>query len=148
MKKFLLLSMLFMATTAQAEIVDIGNDELKRLVAQGVKVVDVRTAGEWKESGVLAGSQMITLFDERGQSNPAAWQSEVDADSGSAKPVVLICRTGRRSLAAAKILSEASPARKIYNVRDGIGGWVRGGQSVVPYQQNLKTAGVRCAPNC
>lgn len=148
MKLFSLFAGLLLASTAQAEIVDIGNEELKKLLAQGVKVLDVRTASEWKETGVLAGSQMITLFDERGQANPSTWQGEVGAVSASTQPLVLICRTGRRSMAAAKILSDASPSRKIYNVRDGISGWIRGGQSVVPYQQNLKTPGVRCAPSC
>lgn len=148
MKILILLSTMLIAAVAQAEIIDIGNDELKKLVAQGVKVVDLRTAGEWQQSGVLAGSQMITLFDERGQSNPEAWKGEVNAISTPSQPVVLICRTGRRSAVAAKLLSEASPSRKVYNVREGIGAWLRAGQSVVPYQQNLKTAGVRCAPSC
>ena len=55
------------ATLAQAEVVDIGNDQLKALFKQGTPVVDLRTAGEWRQTGVVKGSQMITLFDEQGR---------------------------------------------------------------------------------
>lgn len=132
---------------AQAEIIDVSNEELQLLMAQGVKVVDLRTAGEWQQTGVLAGSHMITLFDERGRPNPD-WSKEVNAISPADQPVALICRTGNRTRVAAKMLSEASPLRKIYNVRSGITAWARAGQPVVPFEQNLKTVGVRCAPVC
>lgn len=137
-----------LVASAHAEIIDIGNEELKKLAAQGVKLVDLRTAGEWRQTGVVAGSQMITLFDEYGQAKPELWKSEVNALSAPAQPIVLICRSGQRSAVAAKMLDQASPSRRIYNVKEGINGWIRAGQSVVPYPQNLKTAGVRCAPSC
>jgi rhodanese-related sulfurtransferase len=118
-----------LALPARAEVIEIGNDELKALKAQGVKVIDLRTAGEWRQTGVLEGSQ-------------------INAVSAPAQPVVLICRSGSRSGKAANLLHEANPSRKIYNVKGGMSGWVRAGQSVVPFEQNLKTAGVRCSPSC
>ena len=147
MKRFLAALFMFASVMAQAEVVDVSNEELQKLMAQGVKLVDLRTAGEWQQSGVLAGSHMITLFDERGRPNPD-WQKDVNALTPTDQPVALICRTGNRTRVAAKMLSDASPSRKIYNVRNGITGWSRAGQPVVPFQQNLKTAGVRCAPSC
>lgn len=147
MKTLVTLLLLGMSLLARAEIVEIGNEELRKLVAQGVKLVDLRTAGEWQQTGVLAGSHMITLFNERGQANPD-WKKEVNAVAPADQPLVLICRSGNRSGVAAKMLNEASPSRRIYNVREGMNGWARAGQPVVSFQQNQKTAGIRCAPVC
>jgi rhodanese-related sulfurtransferase len=137
-----------LASPVRAEIIDIGNAELKALKSQGVQLIDLRTAGEWRQTGVLEGSQMMTLFDEKGRSDPAGWASQVNAVSAPAEPVVLICRSGGRSAKAASLLHEANPKRKIYNLKGGMSGWVRAGQGVVPFEQNLKTAGVRCSPDC
>ena len=147
MKVLFSLLMLVLPLVARAEIVDIGNDELRKLVAQGVKLVDLRTVGEWRQTGVVAGSHMITLFDERGQVNPD-WKRDVAALAPADQPIVLICRSGNRSGIAAKMLAEASPTRRIYNVREGMNGWARAGQPIVSLQQNQKTAGIRCAPVC
>lgn len=147
MKKLLAAIFIFSSLTARADIVDVGNEELRQLMAQGVKLVDLRTAGEWQQTGVVEGSHLITLFDERGRANPD-WNREVNALAASDQPIALICRTGSRSRVAAKALNEASSSRKIYNVRAGITGWTKAALPVVPFRQNLKTAGVRCAPNC
>lgn len=146
--KFLVATALICGSlVAQAEVIDVSNEELQQLMTQGVTLVDLRTAGEWRQTGVVAGSHMLTLFDERGRANPE-WSTAVAAVSPAGQPVALICRTGNRTRVAARMLSEASPTRKVYNVRSGITGWVKAGQPVIPFQQNLKTAGVRCAPVC
>lgn len=148
MKRSALFNILLLSVSfAHAEIINIGNDELKKLLADGVKLVDLRTAGEWRQTGVIAGTNMITLFDERGRADPEAWKKELSAVSAPDQPVILICRSGNRTGVAAKMLNETMPKRKIYNVKEGMNGWVKAGQQVVPYQQNL-AAGVRCSPAC
>ena len=147
MKSLWVAVLLSVSFGAQAEVIDVGNEELQALMARGVKVIDLRTAGEWQQTGVVAGSQMITLFDERGRVNPD-WTREVNALAAEDQPVALICRTGNRTRAAAKMLSDASPSRKVYNVRSGITAWMRASLPVVPFHQNVKTAGVRCGPVC
>lgn len=135
--------------SAHAEIIDIDNDTLRQLAAQGVPVVDLRTAPEWKQTGVVDRSHMLTLFDERGQADPAGWLRQVDQLSGGAdKPVVLICRTGNRTRAAARYMDQRQPGRKIYNVAQGITGWMKSGNPVVSQQQNLQHAGISCGPTC
>ena len=147
MKRLIAALGVFFSFGAQAEVIDVSNDEFQKLINQGVKVVDLRTAGEWQQTGVVAGSHMITLFDERGRPNPD-WNREVNTITPTPQPVVLICRTGNRTGVAAKMMNEANPTRKIYNVKQGITGWMRAGLPVVPFQQNVKTAGVRCGPVC
>ena len=147
MKRLLAAVLICSPFFARADIVDVGNEELRQLIAQGVKLVDLRTAGEWQQTGVVAGSHMVTLFDEKGRANPG-WSAEVNAISAPNQPIALICRSGNRTRVAAKLLNDATPTRRIYNVRAGINGWLQAAQPVVPFQQNLKTAGVRCAPVC
>lgn len=147
MKKYWAGLLIACSPFAAAEVIDVSNEELQKLVADGVAVVDLRTAGEWQQTGVLAGSHMITLFDERGRTNPD-WVRDVNAVSAAGQPVALICRTGNRTRVAAKMLSDAAPSRKVYNVRSGITAWTRQGLPVVPFQENRKTAGVSCLPVC
>ncbi|MCX7141812.1 MAG: rhodanese-like domain-containing protein [Proteobacteria bacterium] len=136
------------ATLAQAEVVDIGNDQLKALIKQGTPVVDLRTAGEWRQTGVVKGSQMITLFDEQGRADPAAWARQVDKVAAADKPVILICRTGNRSGVAAQMLDKAGRKGKVYNVKAGIVTWLGEGQAVVSMKENMKQAGISCSPTC
>lgn len=141
-------ALLVLAAPSRAEIVNIDNEALKKLIAEGVPVVDLRTAPEWKQTGVVDRSHLITLFDERGKAQPENWLGTVDRVSGAGQPVILICRTGNRTRAAAKYMDQLSPRRKIYNVTDGITGWIRGGNPVVSQQENLQHAGISCGPVC
>lgn len=152
MKNWLLslpvLSLLVLAVPAGAEVVHIGNAELKALIADGLPVVDVRTPGEWQQTGVVAGSQLVMLVDEAGRSDPELWKRQMSKVVDPTKPVVLICRSGNRSNVGARILQEQNPHRKIYNVREGINGWLRSAQPVVSVKKNLETAGITCTPRC
>jgi rhodanese-related sulfurtransferase len=135
-------------TLARAEVVDIGNEQLKALIAQGVSVVDIRTAGEWRQTGVLKGSQMITLFDEMGRADPELWVRELDKVAPAGKPVILICRTGNRTGVASRMLDKSGRKGTVYNVKAGIVGWLGEKQAVVSLQDNLKQAGIACSPKC
>ena len=136
------------ATLAHAEVINIDNGEFQRLLREGLTVVDLRTAPEWKQTGVVDRSHLITLFDERGRADPEAWLAAVDRVAGAGKPVVLICRTGNRTRAVARYIDQLSPQRKVYNVTEGITGWMRAGKPVVSQQQNVQHAGISCGPVC
>lgn len=149
MRNFLVLALLLgNSLLAGAEVVDIGNDDLKALLAKGVAAVDLRTPGEWRQTGVVEGSHLLTLFDEKGRADVAGWSKAVDDVAVPPQPLILICRTGNRSGKAARLLAQASPARRIYNVRDGIVAWKKAGQAVVSVPQNLQHAGIKCGPVC
>lgn len=120
------------ALTAQAEIIDIDNAELARLAASGVPVVDIRTEGEWKETGVIAGSALLTYFDAAGRANPPQWLEKIKALAKADQPVIVMCRSGKRSLAATQFLSEQAGYKTVYNVSKGLNGWVGEGRKTVP----------------
>ena len=52
--------------TLQAEVVNIGNAELRELVDSGIPIVDVRRPDEWESTGVIDQSELLTFFDKKG----------------------------------------------------------------------------------
>lgn len=113
-----------------ADSVEISTNQLKDLMEQGVLVVDVRTDKEWRETGVIEGSKLLTFFDEKHQSNPKVWQSNLEQTISPDQAVVVICRSGRRSKKVADYLSEAGYA-KVYSVDGGIMDWIKNGNATV-----------------
>ena len=109
---------------------DVGNAVLKRLLAEGTKIVDIRTAGEWKETGVIEGSKLLTAFDEQGRFNKA-FPDALAAFAKQDEDIILICRTGRRTGIIAKALAEQAGYTGIINVKDGIKRWIDEGNPVV-----------------
>jgi rhodanese-related sulfurtransferase len=132
-KRLLVLTTLgFFAQFAHAEVINIDNADLVRLTASGVPLVDIRTEGEWKDDGVVAGSKLLTFFDEAGRSDPPQWLEKLKAVTKHGQPVILVCRSGRRSSAAAQFLSAEAGYKTVYNVSKGMNGWVGEGRPVVP----------------
>ena len=113
------------ASSAIAEVIDIDNAEVERLVRSGVPIIDVRTAPEWEETGIVAGSRLLTYFDEKGRADPPAWLEKVKPVAKPGEPVILICRSGNRSKTASQYLSQQAGYATVYNVRNGIKGWQR-----------------------
>ena len=146
-KQYLGLVVLCLATlTVRAEIINIDNAELARLAASGVPVIDIRTEGEWKETGVIAGSRLITFFDENGRSNPPQWLDKLKPIAKPEQPVILVCRSGNRTRAAAQFLAEQAGYKKVYNVSQGIKAWAGDGRPMVPPSASMAVCapGTRC----
>ncbi len=107
---------------------NIGNAELKSLLDKGAKMVDIRRPEEWKQTGVVDGSILLTAFGERGliKGFPAEFERQVGKD----EPVILICRTGNRTGVISHGLSEQLGYENIINVTDGITHWIKEGNPV------------------
>ncbi|PJI93791.1 rhodanese-like domain-containing protein [Luteimicrobium subarcticum] len=92
----------------------------------GAVLVDVRTEGEWRTVGVPDTSSLgaAPVFDEwvtgLGQLNPA-FLDQLAAAGVTGGPVVFLCRSGQRSIGAARLATQAgiSPS---YNVLEGFEG--------------------------
>lgn len=119
----------------QAEVVPIDNATLAQLMAKGVPLVDIRTEGEWRATGVIAGSRTLTFFDERGQANPAAWLDQARRIAPPDKPLILVCRSGNRTREASRFLSEQAGYRTVYHLERGLSGWVGEKRPLTPWRQ-------------
>lgn len=131
-KHVALIVLLIVSLTGCAEDVlyeNLDNRQLQTMMEQGVPVFDVRRPEEWKQTGVIEGSQTLTFVDRGGRLKPdflPTFTQSVDKD----QPVILICRTGNRTRALANHLSKELGYTKIYNVKNGITSWMREGGPV------------------
>lgn len=146
MRLFAFLLLLATTLSARADVVDITNAELARLAISGVPVIDIRTEGEWKETGIVPGSRLITLFDEKGRADAPAWLAKVKEVAKPDQPVIVICRSGNRTKMASQLLTQQGGYAKVYNVKDGIRAWAAEGRTLAPATTAVAScpAGARC----
>ncbi|VAW48797.1 Rhodanese-like domain protein [hydrothermal vent metagenome] len=103
---------------------NLNNDELQALLEQGIPIYDIRRPEEWRKTGVVEGSRLLTFVDKGGKLKPnflPQFTQEIDKN----QPVILICRTGNRTDTLARHLMEKLGYTNVYNVRYGITDWIR-----------------------
>lgn len=123
------LVLVVLAGCAEPPYTNVDNAGLERLLAKQVPLFDVRRSEEWRETGVVEGSERLTFVDATGRVAPGFLQN-LTAQVGKEDPLVLICRTGNRTDVLARHLVEQLGYSRVYNVRDGIMGWVGEGRPV------------------
>jgi rhodanese-related sulfurtransferase len=128
-----------LAGCSQPPYTNVDNQGLQGLLDQGVTLLDVRRPDEWRQTGVVAGSQGLTFVDGSGRLAPGFVEGLGRLDPS--QPVVLICRTGSRTDALARQMVERMGFTQVYNVRDGITAWIREGRPVSRDQPPPPTAG-------
>ncbi|OQX09419.1 MAG: rhodanese [Thiothrix lacustris] len=117
------------AAATQGAVKNVSNAELQTLLDQKVPLIDIRLPEEWAQTGIVADSHRITLFREDGSVAPD-FLAKVQQVAAMDKPVALICRTGNRTRAGADMLAQVG-YKQVYNVTNGIVGWMRAGKPVV-----------------
>ncbi len=113
----------------QPKYSNINNVQIKEKLAKGVKIIDIRRPEEWKQTGVIEGSILLTAFDGRGQfvrSFPVEIEKHVKKD----EEFMLICRTGNRTSNLSTVMSERAGFTKLLNVEKGITDWIKAGNPV------------------
>ena len=108
---------------AFAEIVDINNEQIIELSNSNIPIVDVRRSSEWEQTGVIPNSILLTFFDEEGDYNYHQWYEKLRLEIDESKPVILICRSGKRSKIIAQMMNENFD-HVIYNAKRGIISWI------------------------
>lgn len=117
-KNILTIAVLLFFTACKPQskgIANISVTDLKNQLKNGIQLVDVRTPGEWRE-GIIEGAVKIDVTSN-------SFEKQAINKLDKSKPVYLYCRTGGRSLVAAKILLEKG--YKVYNVEGGYKDWKR-----------------------
>ena len=116
MKK-IFLTLLILATSLMAEL---KNEYLsQKLIDSKIPIVDIRTPGEWKETGIVKNSIPIMFFNEEGGYDVNAFLTQLNAKVDTKKQFAIICRTGSRTAIVADFLSKQLHYNVI-NVKGGI----------------------------
>ena len=122
---YIIIFNIFTANQSNAiEIININNLELIELNKKGLPVIDIRTYDEWKETGVIPKSHLLTFFDIDGKHNFNNWITNLDKIISLEDPFILICRSGNRSKIVSEIVLSKNISNTIYNSKEGIIGWI------------------------
>lgn len=125
-----LLLLLPLVACSEPPYINIDNQQLKSLLAQGIPVYDIRREDEWKQTGVVEGSRKLTYVDDNGRVM-SDFVSKFTQTVGKNDPVILICRTGNRTDILARALIKDLGYTKIYNVKNGITRWISEGLPLI-----------------
>ena len=106
-----------------AEIININNEQIKELSKINIPIVDIRRSFEWNQTGVVPKSILLTFFDKNGKYNFDEWYSNLRLKINEGKPIILICRTGRRTRIIAEMMDKKID-NVIYNAQNGITSWI------------------------
>ena len=109
---------------AFADIVDVNNKQIKELLKNNIPIVDIRRSSEWNQTGVVPNSILLTFFDKEGNYNYDEWYEKLRLEIDEGKPIILICRTGRRTAIIAKMMEIKEYDNVIYNAKSGITSWI------------------------
>lgn len=124
--KFCIKFLFFLLITiklAYAETIDVNNEQIIELSNANIPIVDVRRSSEWEQTGVIPNSILLTFFDEKGNYNYHQWYEKLRLEIDESKPIILICRSGKRSKIIAQMMNENFD-HVIYNAKRGIISWV------------------------
>ena len=106
-----------------SDTIDVNNEQIIELSNANVPIVDVRRSSEWEQTGVIPNSILLTFFDEKGDYNYHQWYERLRLEIDESKPIILICRSGKRSKIIAQMMNENFD-HVIYNAKRGIISWV------------------------
>jgi rhodanese-related sulfurtransferase len=126
MKWLLIFSLV--ATSLMAEYTAQPIDQ--KLIDSNIKIIDIRTPGEWKSTGLVKGSIPIMFFDEQGNYNTEAFLGELNKKVKMNERFALICNSGNRSHTLGTYLGKQLG----YNVIDLQGGVQYALQKKIPLE--------------
>jgi len=128
---FLLLS-LTMSWLQAAELGQVTPDQLQSMQQHNhALVIDIRTAEEWKSTGIIPDSRPLQAFSSDGSFDAAKWLAELQMLKTSPdQAVILVCRSGNRSSKAGKFLIEQGMVN-VYHLSHGIQSWTQSGHPII-----------------
>ena len=130
MKKLLIIILLFI-TTAYAEVIN--EYPSQALIDSGIKIIDIRTVGEWKEDGLVKGAIPIEFFNEKGEYNVPLFMETLAQHVKQGEKFALICHTGSRTRIVSQFLSKQFHM-EVINLRGGTAYAKAKGITFYPYQ--------------
>ena len=98
-----------------------------------MKIIDIRTPSEWKETGIIKGAYPITFFDERGNFNAEKFVLQLNKVVKKGEKFALICRTGSRTTMVSQFLANKL-GYNVVNLKGGMMKLIHEGYKPVSYK--------------
>jgi len=122
---------LLAATPPGAHLGRVDPPSLLAMQGRGAPVIDIRRPYEWEATGVIAGSRLLTFFDERGGFDLDGWLAALAPLAGPDDPFVLVCRLAQRTDVLGRYLAGALGYRQVHHLAGGMSWWLDAGFPVV-----------------
>ncbi len=107
------------------------NIKVNTEIIEQLKVVDVRVKMEWKQTGVIENSLLISFHDDTGLPNPDGFIKELEKHIDKNEEFAIICRTGHRTSSIATYLHDLG--FRVVNLEGGIMELAKQGYKFVKY---------------
>ena len=130
MKK-IIISLILLSSLLLAELQNIVATE--DFLAKNIPIVDIRTPGEWRETGIVKGSATIMFFDEQGGYNVEDFLTKLNKAVDTKKEFAIICRVGSRTGMVGEFLAN-DLKYPVINLQGGIEHLIRNGYKPTKYQ--------------
>ena len=133
-KTILVLALFFFSKMPiAAELVGIDVSQLKTMQEQlQPLVIDIRSAEEVAEQGIIPGSKAIEFFDADGNYDAKAWLDELDQQKQKPEQaVILVCLGGVRSKQVGNFLANKLGMKDVYHLEGGLYSWKKQGHETV-----------------
>ena len=119
MKKTLF-GLLLLGSTLFAEVID-RPATIEFVKNPKMKIIDIRTEGEWIETGVIRNAILLTFFDKKGAVDIDFFLEKLNKVVNKDEQFAIICNTGSRT----KLVSNFLGKKKDYKVVNLMGGMMK-----------------------
>jgi len=129
--KLFAISLLLFTSQVFADAKQVNNEEIITLMQSGASLIDIRRAEEWRETGVIKESNLLTFFDKEGNHNIEEWLPKLKKITKEGDPVIIICKSGKRSGIVSKYLDEQANYTNVYNASGGMLHWISSRNKII-----------------
>jgi len=129
--KLLTICLLLFTSQVFAEVKEVGNNEIIALMNSDVSIIDIRRADEWQDTGVIKHSNLITFFDKQGNHNEDEWMAKLKKIVNENDPVIIICKSGKRSGIVSKYLDEQANYTNVDNASGVRVSWLNSKNKII-----------------
>lgn len=132
-------SILLLGSFAFAKFNHLSDNEVIKLAKQGIPVIDIRTPGEWRQTGIIKGAVPLMFFDANGRYDVNKWLKEFQKIvKDKNQPFILYCAHANRSKVVGNFLDKQLGYKNVNELNGGIiYGWIEKGRKTVPYKGHL-----------
>jgi len=117
-----------------ADLKDLTPKDVEYFKNKGVVIIDIRTEPEWKETGIIEGSKLITFFDMYGRYDIEKFIKKFSKYvPNKDTKFILVCRTGSRTKIVGDFLANQLGYKNAMHLAGGIYAWMRENKPVVSY---------------
>ena len=128
----ILFGLLLFATSLFAELQNVW--VTKDFLNKNIKIIDIRTPAEWRETGIVKGSIPIMFFDEQGNYDVPKFLKALNKVVKKDEQFALICRVGSRTGMVSEFLSK-DMGYKVINLKGGMMKLISEGYKPVQYMK-------------